>query len=104
MDLAALDTQAQQVKNQLALQAETAQNSLNSAKKVFESKASQISTAERYYRDMLRRYKEGNLNFIELLDAQTQITTAQLQQSISLFDVWQKWVEVERAKASYELK
>jgi outer membrane protein TolC len=53
---------------------------------------------------MFRRYKEGNLNFIELLDAQIQIMTAQLQQSISLYEVWIKWVELERAKASFELK
>ena len=103
MELASLDAQLQQVRNQLALQAELAQNSLNAAKEVYESKASQVSTAERYYRDMFRRYKEGNLNFIELLDAQTQITTAQLQQSISLYDVWIKWVELERAKASFQL-
>lgn len=104
IEIASLDAQLQQVRNQLDLQAELAQNSLNSAKEIYESKASQVSTAERYYRDMLRRYKEGNLNFIELLDAQTQITTAQLQQSISLYDVWIKWVELERAKASFDLK
>ncbi len=103
MEIASLDAQLQQVKNQLDLQAELAKNSLNSAKEIYESKASQVSTAERYYRDMFRRYKEGNLNFIELLDAQTQITTAQLQQSISLYDVWIKWVELERAKASFQL-
>ncbi|MEY4539096.1 MAG: hypothetical protein RLZZ306_853, partial [Bacteroidota bacterium] len=96
MEIASLDAQLQQVKNQLDLQTELAKNSLNSAKEIYESKASQVSTAERYYRDMFRRYKEGNLNFIELLDAQTQITTAQLQQSISLYDVWIKWVELER--------
>ncbi len=104
MEIASLDAQLQQVKNQLDLQTELAKNSLNSAKEIYESKASQVSTAERYYRDMFRRYKEGNLNFIELLDAQTQITTAQLQQSISLYDVWTKWVELERAKASFQLK
>ena len=104
MEIASLDAQFQQVKNQLDLQAELAKNALNSAKEIYESKASQVITAERYYRDMFRRYKEGNLNFIELLDAQTQITTAQLQQSISLYDVWIKWVELERAKASFELK
>lgn len=104
MEIASLDAQLQQVRNQLNLQTEVAKNSLNSAKEIYESKASQVSTAERYYRDMFRRYKEGNLNFIELLDAQTQITTAQLQQSISLYDVWIKWVELERAKASVELK
>ena len=104
MEIASLDAQLQQVKNQLDLQAELAKNSLNSAKEIYEAKASQVSTATRYYRDMLRRYKEGNLNFIELLDAQTQITTAQLQQSVSLHDVWIKWVELERANASFELK
>ena len=104
MEIASLDVQFQQIKNQLDLQTELAKNSLNSAKEIYESKASQVSTAERYYRDMFRRYKEGNLNFIELLDAQTQITTAQLQQSISLYDVWIKWVELERTKASFDLK
>ena len=104
LEISSLDAQMQQVKNQLNLQAEMAKNSLASAREIYESKASQVSTAERYYRDMMRRYKEGNLNFIELLDAQTQITTAQLQQSISLYDVWTKWVELERAKASFELK
>jgi outer membrane protein TolC len=103
MEIAAMDTQLEQVKNQLYLQAELAKNSLNTAQKIYDSKASQVSTAERYYRDMMRRYKEGNLNFIELLDAQTQITTAQLQQSISLYDVWTKWIELERAKASFQL-
>jgi len=103
MEIASLNAQMQQVKNQLDLQAELAKNSLNSVKEIYESKASQVSTAERYYRDMFRRYKEGNLNFIELLDAQTQITTAQLQQSISLYDVWIKWIELERARASFQL-
>ena len=104
LEISSLDAQMQQVKTQLDLQAEIAKNSLASAREIYESKASQVSTAERYYRDMMRRYKEGNLNFIELLDAQTQITTAQLQQSISLYDVWTKWVELERAKASFDLK
>ena len=103
LEISSLDAQMQQVKNQLDLQAEMAKNSLNAAREIYESKASQVSTAERYYRDMMRRYKEGNLNFIELLDAQTQITMAQLQQSISLYDVWTRWVELERAKASFQL-
>ena len=104
LEIFSLDAQMQQVKNHLDLQAEIAKNSLLAAREIYESKVSQVSTAERYYRDMFRRYKEGNLNFIELLDAQTQITTAQLQQSISLYDVWTKWVELERAKASFDLK
>ncbi len=103
MDIAALDTQLKQVKNQLDLQTSVANTNYHAARTVYESKASQVSTAERYYRDLMRRYKEGNLNFIELLDAHTQITMAQLQQSIALYDVWIKWVELERAKASFEM-
>lgn len=103
MELASLNEQLIQVKNQLDLQSELAHNSYQSAKQIFESKATQLSTAERYYRDSFRRYKEGQLNFIELLDAQTQITAAQLQQSIARYDVWLRWAELERAKASYDL-
>lgn len=104
MDLAAADTQLQYVKNQLDLQVVLAQNALNAAHEIVASKATQVATAERYYKDMLRRYKEGNLNFIELLDAQTQLNKAQLQQAIAHYDVWLKWTELERATAAYQLK
>jgi outer membrane protein TolC len=53
---------------------------------------------------MMRRYKEGNLSFIELLDAQTQLTRTQLQQVIAQYDVWLKWVELERSAAAFDLK
>lgn len=104
MDVATADTQLQQVKNQLDLQNTMAQNALTAAKEIHQSKANQISSAQRYYRDMMRRYKEGNLSFIELLDAQTQLTRTQLQQVIAQYDVWLKWVEVERSAAAFDLK
>ncbi len=104
MDLATADTQLQQVKNQLDLQMTTAQNTLLAAQEIYQAKATQVLAAERYYKDMLRRYKEGNLSFIELLDAQTQLTKSQLQQSIAQYDVWLKWVELERANAAFVLR
>ncbi|MFN8353746.1 MAG: TolC family protein [Spirosomataceae bacterium] len=102
-DLQALDTQLQQVKNQLDLQRMVAKNAFEAAQQIYKSKQGQVETAQRYYRDIFRRYKEGQANFIELLDAQTQITTAQLQQTLSLYDVWVRWVELERANAAYPL-
>lgn len=103
-DILVLNTQLEQVKSQLNLQNVVAENSLNAAREIYESKQTQVETAQRYYRDIFRRYKEGQSNFIELLDAQTQITTAQLQQSIARYDVWLRWAELERAKAAYPLK
>ena len=103
MELAALDTQLENVKRQLELQTQTTQNSYNASLNIYQSKQSQIESAQRYYRDIFRRYKEGQANFIELLDAQTQITTAELQKNLAHYDVWLKLVELERAKASFQL-
>jgi outer membrane protein TolC len=99
-DLQTLTMQLEQAKEQLQLQVQLSQNSYEAARKIYESKNGQVNTAQRYHRDMLRRYKEGQANYIELLDAQTQITTAHLQQTITLYDVWIRWAELERAKAS----
>ncbi|MBC7890590.1 MAG: TolC family protein, partial [Sphingobacteriaceae bacterium] len=100
-DLSQLRVQTEQVEDQLRLQAFTAENSLQSARQVHVSRRLQTETAQRYYRDLFRRYKEGQATFIELLDAQTQITTAQEQSILALYDVWIRQAELERARAGY---
>lgn len=103
-DLAQLQTQTEQVQDQLNLQAFTADNALQSARQVFASRQLQTETAQRYHRDLFRRYKEGQATFIELLDAQTQITTAQEGEVIALYDVWIRQAELERARAGYRFE
>lgn len=100
-DLAQLQTQTEQVEDQLRLQAFTTENALQSAREVYGSRRLQTETAQRYYRDLFRRYKENAATFIELLDAQTGITTAQEQQIIALYDVWIRQAELERVRAGY---
>lgn len=100
-DLSQLRVQTEQVEDQLRLQAFTAENSLQSARQVHVSRSLQTETAQRYYRDLFRRYKEGQATFIELLDAQTQLTTAQQQAILALYDVWIRQAELERARAGY---
>jgi outer membrane protein TolC len=102
-DVGAAKVQLEQVTNQLALQAETARTSLAAARQVYASRSLQIETAQRYYRDQFRRYREGQATFIELLDAQNQITTASLQEVLALYDVWIRHAELERALAAYAL-
>ena len=101
MDVAALQTQADAAADQIRLQAEVAKNSYLSSVKVFESYAAQVYSARKFYRDALKRYKEGQSNYIEILDAQTAVTSAELQQSIALSNVWIKAAELERATATY---
>jgi outer membrane protein TolC len=101
MEIAALSEQEKQLERQLKLQVDLAHNSFLSTKKVLSAKQSQIETAKKYYSDLLKKYKEGQLGFAELLEAQTQITNASLQKSLAIYETWIKYVELERAKASF---
>ena len=95
--------QLSQVEQQLQLQAETALNRLSSAKQIFQASKSQTFLSEQYYRDQQKLYREGQLLYLELLDAQNRLISDQLQQSISYLNVQTRTVELERAKASYPL-
>lgn len=99
-----IQSQTDYTERQLRLQLITTVNAYQAAWAQYQSAAAQQLSAEKYYADMLKLYKQGQVLFIELLDAQNQWVTAQLQTSISLFDTWTKWAEIERANASFALK
>lgn len=96
-DVAALRAQTQQVEDQLALQVALAQNDYAAAVAVLQQREPLVAAAARYYKDVMRRYKEGQASFIEVLDARTELTTAETQQSLARTAAWQKWVALERA-------
>ncbi len=100
----ALESQTNYVEQQLALQLKLATNAFSMAIIDYQTALAQVKTSEDNYRDMLRLYKEGTVLLIELLDAQNQLITAQLQTNISLFDTWIKQTEIERANASFTIK
>ncbi|GGD79765.1 hypothetical protein GCM10011514_49700 [Emticicia aquatilis] len=100
----ALEAQTNYVEQQLALQVKLAINAFSMAITNYQTALSQAKTSEDNYRDMLRLYKEGTVLLIELLDAQNQLISAQLQTNISLFDTWIKQTEIERANASFTIK
>jgi outer membrane protein TolC len=97
MDVAAVGAQRDQVADQLALQLQTSLTDYQSALQLFQSSRSQVESATRYFNDVTKRYREGQVLYIEYLDARNEITAAELQQSINLAKVWVKWVEVQRA-------
>jgi outer membrane protein TolC len=91
------------VQQQLQLQLLTSVSAYRSSQALYEAAVSQQESSARYYRDMLSLYKEGQALFIELLDAQNQWVSAQLQTNISLYDLWTKAADIERANASFNL-
>jgi hypothetical protein len=87
----------------LQLQSQTASNNLE----ICGSPSISASTSQTaLYRnsiieDQQKLYREGQLLYIELLDAQNRLISDQLQQSISYLNVQTRTAELERAKASY---
>jgi outer membrane protein TolC len=97
MELAATTSQRNAVEDQLALQLQTSKTNYLSALRLFQSSKAQVETAQRYFNDTVKRFREGAAIYVEYLDARNELTNAQLQQSIQLFQVWNTWVEVQRA-------
>ena len=94
-------SQTSNTEQQLKLQVEIAANAFNAALINYHAAVSQVASSEKYYKDELRLYKEGTALYIELLDAQNQLVSAQLQANISLYDTLIKQAEIERANASF---
>jgi outer membrane protein TolC len=99
-----IDSQINNVEQQLKLQLQIAQNKSSTAILQYIAAQSQVNTSQKYYADILKVYKEGQVLFIELLDAQNQLITAQLQANIARYDTWIAYAEIERANASFNLK
>jgi outer membrane protein TolC len=90
------------VKQQLELQLTTTRNSYGNAVVQYNNTFEQVDASSQYFRITERRYREGSVSYIEYLDARNELTTAQLQQSISYFNAWTRYAEMQRAGASFK--
>lgn len=99
-----INSQTDNVKQQLLLQFQVTQNNLTSALEQFNADKNQKTAARKYNEDITKLYKEGQAIYIELLDAQNQWVNAQLNTNISLYNSWIAFAELERANATFTLK
>jgi len=98
-----LEAENDYVEKQLRMQLSIAKNAYRSAVAKYGAAQSQLLTAGQYYRDELKLYKEGQVIYIELLDAQNQLINARLESNIALFDAWSRYADIERANAGFNL-
>ena len=103
LEIDAISTQTKYAKSQLQLAASTAANSYVSARQNFSSAIDQENAANQYYGLMEKKYKEGQALYIEYLDARNESTLASLQKSITYFDAWIRYTELERANAGFNI-
>jgi len=101
LDLEALGTQYKDVEQQLTLQVRMSVNNYRSAIQTVQARTDEVQSAQETYRFAERRFREGQALQIELIDARTQLTNAQLNYSLAQLAVLTRAAELERVTASY---
>jgi outer membrane protein len=101
LDLDALNNQYKDVEQQLNLQVRTSTNNYRSAVQTLQARVDEVQSAQETYRFAERRFREGQALQIELIDARTQLTSAQLNYSLAQLAVLTRAAELERVTASY---
>lgn len=99
-----LAEQSDYIEDQLKTELYVRKNDFQSALAQYNAARSQLKTAETYYSDELKLYKEGLAIYIELLDAQNQLINAKLDSNIALFNTWISYAAIERASASFNIQ
>jgi len=101
--LNAATSQLDETQRMLNLQLSQSYNNYESAKAAYHSTVAQLALATKYYNDQLKAYKAGQLLFLELVDAQDQLTGAKLQQAEALANLQITLAELERGQATYPI-
>jgi outer membrane protein TolC len=89
--------------SQLKMQLVQSVNNLRTALSDYQNAKNQLALAEKYYSDQFKVYKAGQLLYIELLDALTQLTNARLQVAVTIANVQVANADTERNAATFPL-
>jgi outer membrane protein TolC len=102
IDVKAVGEQYRELTQQLTLQVQTSANDYYSAVEALQSLTDEVVSARETYRLAERRFKEGNAIQIELIDARTQMTSAELRYSLACLTVLDRAADLERVNATYK--
>lgn len=95
--------QLDQTQQSLQLQLNESYNNYESAKAAYKSTVAQLAFAGKYYNDQLKAYRAGQLLYLELVDAQDQLTGARLQMTEAQANLQIALAELEREQATYPI-
>jgi outer membrane protein TolC len=96
-----LNSQKKYVEDQLDLQTRIAQETLLASIEQARLFQTRIQVSKKLYKEVFTKYKEGSANYLELVDAQSQLTQMQLQHNISKYNAWMKWADYMYATATF---
>ena len=94
-----LDTKLEEVKQQIALQVSQAYFELEAAQKTLVTAQDGTKKAEKYFKIVESRYRNGQAIMIEYLRASDEIITARLQESVGKYDILVKQAMLDKVGA-----
>jgi len=92
-----INTQYQQVQQQVALQVTTAWNDLESARNAYQTSQTGLRAAEETFRIVQNKYRASQVLLIEYLEAQNRVTSARLQSVLAWSQIVLKDAALKRA-------
>jgi outer membrane protein TolC len=99
LDVAQLSARRDDAARGITLQVRVAHDAADVARTAIATATDRLSSAARTFELVQRRFGEGLASQLELLDARTALTNAQLNRLITTYDFYQRVVEFERAAA-----
>jgi outer membrane protein TolC len=97
------ETSYKETTSQMQMQLLQSVNNLRTAISDYQNAKTRLSLSEKYYSDQSKVYKAGQLLYIELLDALTQLTNARLQVAVTIANMQVAYADAERNAATYPL-
>ena len=88
---------------QLQLMADNSRNNMATAWHNYGAAKQRLQASESYYRLIERGYSEGSYSLIEFIDARNQLTSAQLQKNIQVYQVLSSLAQYERETSAYSI-
>ncbi|MBP7239638.1 MAG: TolC family protein [Saprospiraceae bacterium] len=102
--LEATEANYEWTKNAFDVQMNAEIENLRSDIELYNSFTDLLASNQRFYDETVRRYKEGLSNYIELLDARTEVTSTQLEQNLAKYQSWLRQVNIERMAATTSIQ
>lgn len=103
IDIEAIKNQYANAESQILLQVTTVFNSYQAALDAMRSLRDEVASTREVFRLAQSRYREGQALQIELIDARTQMTNAEIRYSLAQLAVLTRAAELERAMATYNI-
>ncbi len=92
------------LQSNVTMQQQNAEVSYTTAMSGYQASLQSLTLAEKYYGDQLKIYKQGKLLYIELLDAQNQLTQSRQNAVSTLLNLHIAYTELEYQQALYPIK